>query len=123
LPVLLALGGVGDSYRVGDLVTGDALDGAGQAQAVVSVEVGDADAGDVGGCLAGQVHLSLGAFSGVEQDAVGVPTQEVGVVVASAGGYGAGGSQDEEFTHRHVHDPGTYPLGWQECALWVVRVF
>ena len=68
-----------------DAVQGHALQHAGQAQAVVAVGVGDADSGDRRGRYAGQDHLALRALARVEQDALGVPAQQVAVVVARAG--------------------------------------
>ena len=75
-----------------------ALENARQAEAVVAVEVRDADPGDVGGRDPGLQHLALGAFAGVEQDPLAVPAQEVAVLVAIARGHLAGGAQHDEFS-------------------------
>ena len=69
-------------HRVRHPVEGEPLDDAGQAEAVVAVEVGEADPGDVVARDAGEQHLALGALARVEEDALAVPAQQVAVVVA-----------------------------------------
>ena len=66
------------------------------------MEVGDADPGDGGARNTGQQHLSLGAFAGVEQQALVVPTEEVAVVVAKPGGRLARRPQHHQFPSCHV---------------------
>ena len=84
-----------------DPVEGQPLEDAGQAEAVVAVEMGDADAGDGRRSHAGQQHLPLGALARVEQHALGVPPQQVAVVVAVAGGGLAGRPEHHELAGRH----------------------
>ena len=50
---------------------------------------------------AGQEQLTLRALPGIEQHALGVPPQEVAVVVAVAGGGLAGRPQHDELAGRH----------------------
>src|SRR5690606_1319119 len=47
-------------------------------------------------------HLSLRALTGVEQETVRVPPQQVAVVVADARGYLASGPQGDQLTVRHT---------------------
>ncbi len=81
---------------MGDLVERQALHDAGQPQAVVAVEVRDADPPEGGGRHARQQHLALRPLAGVEQDPVAVPPQEVSVVVAVPGGRLTGRTEDHE---------------------------
>ena len=67
-------------------VQGHPLEYARHPQAVVSVKVGDADAGDLAGRHPGEQHLPLGSLTRVEQQPFAVPAQEVAVVIAAAGG-------------------------------------
>src|SRR5205807_334289 len=108
---LLAGGRVPDVDRMGHPVEGQALEDAGEAEAMVAVEVGDADAGDGRRRHAGQEQLALGALAGVEQHSFGVPAQEVAVVVAVAGGGLAGRPQHDELPGGHgpEHAPSQ---GW-----------
>jgi hypothetical protein len=96
----LAGGGVVDVDDVGDAVEGDPLRDAGEAEAVVAVEVGDADPGDRGGRHAGVDHLSLRALTGIEEEPLVVPAQQVAVVVAVAGRYLARGTEGDQFAGR-----------------------
>ena len=56
-------------------VEGQPLQHAGQAEAVVAVEVAEADPGDLAGPHPGQQHLPLGALTRVEQQPFVVPPQ------------------------------------------------
>jgi hypothetical protein len=89
---------------VGHPVPGDALDHAGHAEAVVAVEVGDAQPVDAVHRHPGVQHLPLGPLAGIEQETGPVPAQQVPVVVAQAGGNRARGAEDDEFTDRHERD-------------------
>ncbi|CAM5668278.1 hypothetical protein SVIOM74S_08144 [Streptomyces violarus] len=89
----------GDLVR--HLVEVDPLDDPGQAEAVVAVEVGDADPVQVVGGDPGAQHLALCALAGVEQDALAVPAEQVAVVVAVPGRDLAGGPEDDEFAYGH----------------------
>jgi hypothetical protein len=54
-------------------------------------------------------HLPLGALSGVEEDALAVPAQQIAVVVAVPGRDLTGGAEDDEFAQGHR--AGRYPGG------------
>jgi hypothetical protein len=87
--------------RVRHLVQGHPLDHAGQAEAVIAVEVREADPVDLRGGDAGEQHLPLGALARVEENALGVPLQEVAIVVAGPGGRLARRPQHHQLTSRH----------------------
>ena len=88
-------------HRVRHAVQRHPLHHAGQAQAVVAVEVREADPADLAGGDTGEQHLPLGALAGVEQDPLGVPAQEVAVMVAGPGGRLARRPQHHQFTCGH----------------------
>jgi hypothetical protein len=67
---------------VGDPVEGEPLDDAGEAEAVVAVEVRDEDARDRRRGGTDERHLALCSFAGVEQEALVVPAEQVAVDVA-----------------------------------------
>ena len=67
--------GVMDGHRSGDPVQGEALQDPGESEAVVAVGMGDADPIDGGDRDAGHRELPLGAFPGVEEDAVAIEAQ------------------------------------------------
>ena len=67
---------------MGHPVERQALDDAGEPEAVIAVEMGDADPPESPRRHPGQQQLALGALAGVEEHAVAVPAQEVAVVVA-----------------------------------------
>jgi hypothetical protein len=92
---------VGDLDRIRDLVQGHPLQDAGQAQAVIAVEVGDADPGDLVRGDAGEQHLALGPLARVEQQSLVVPAQEVPVVIAGARGRLARGTEDDKLAVGH----------------------
>ncbi len=96
--VLLARGRVVDVDRVGAAVEGQELGDPSQAQTVVAMEVGNADLGDVGGRHPRVDQLTLGPLTGIEEETLAVPAQEIAVVVAVAGGHLAGGAQNNELT-------------------------
>lgn len=70
-----------------------------QTVAVVTMDVGEADAGDLGGRNPSEHHLALRALAGVEEQALAVPQQQIAVMVAGPGGDLGGGAEDHEFTH------------------------
>src|SRR5207244_7182232 len=106
--------------RPGSRRAPDAVPGPGTAaapprvpQAVVAVEVAQADPGHVGGADTGLQHLPLGALTRVEQQALTVPAQEVSVMSAGAGRYLARGSEHHQLTHRNRPPPAGWSAG---CA-------
>jgi hypothetical protein len=109
-------GRVGDLDGAGDLVKRHPLEDAGQPQAVVAVEVGDADPGDLVRGDAGEQHLALGPLTRVEQQPLSVPAQEVPVVVASAGRGLTRGAEDDQLTVGH--GPTLIPRTFRQNAGW-----
>jgi hypothetical protein len=109
---LLVLRRVAGIDHVRHPVQGHPLQHAGQAKAVVPMEMGDADPGDLARCDPGEDHLPLGALTRVEQQPLAVPAQQVAVVVAAAGGRLARRAENHQFTIRHDirpyagHTPG-----------------
>jgi hypothetical protein len=97
--VLAATGREVRDHRVRHPVERDPLHDAGQAEAVVTVEVGDADPGQAAHRDAGDHQLALGALAGIEEDRLGVPAQQVTVLVAAAGRYLTGGAEDGQLAH------------------------
>ena len=95
---------VGDLDGAGHPIKRHPLEDAGQAQAVVAVEVGDADPGDLVRGHAGEQHLALGALARIEQQALIVPAQEVPVLVAGARGRLTRGAEDDQLTVGHGTD-------------------
>src|SRR5690625_4498979 len=71
----------------------------GQAEAMVAVHMGEADAVDLMGGDPGMNHLPLRALPGIEEVSLPVPAQDVTVVVTGAGGHLGGGTQHGEVTH------------------------
>ena len=69
-------------HRMGHPVEGHALNDPRYAEAVVAVEMREADPGDVGDGHAGQGHLPLTALARVEEQALAVPPDQVAVVAA-----------------------------------------
>jgi hypothetical protein len=94
--VLLPSGRIVAHDVMGHPVQGHPLQYARQPQAVVAVEVGDADPVDLAGPHARQQHLPLGALARVEQQALAVPPQQVTVVVAGPRGRLARGPEDHQ---------------------------
>ncbi len=86
---------------MGHLVEGHPLEDTGQPEAVVPVEMGDADGPDPGGRHARPDHLALSAFAWVEEDVGAVPAQQVAVVVAVPGGRLAGRAEGHELPVGH----------------------
>jgi len=72
-----------------------------QAEAVVTVEMGDADAGDLARGHPGEQHLPLRSLTRVEQQALVVPAQEIAVVIAAAGGRLTRRAEDHQLTIGH----------------------
>ena len=105
--VLLSRRRIEEGDRVRRPVQAQALEDPGQAQAVVAVQVGQADDADAARRDAGEGHLPLGALAGVEQDAGGAPAQEVAGVVALRRGHEAAGAQGGELAPAHSSRPLT----------------
>jgi hypothetical protein len=82
---LLVLRRVAGLYRVRYPVQGHPCEHAWQAQAVISVEMRDADPGDPACRDPGEQHLPLCPLARVEQQSLVIPQQQVAVVVAAAG--------------------------------------
>jgi hypothetical protein len=102
IDVLLAGGGEVEVDRVLGTVEREPLEHAGQTEAVVAVEVGDADAGDRARRDPGQGELTLGALAGIEKDPLVVPAQERPVVGPLPGGHLGGSPEDHQLPHRHL---------------------
>ena len=66
--------------RMWHLVQGQPLHDTRYAEAVIAVEMGEADPGDVGGAHPRQQHLALRPLTGVEQQTFAVPAQQVAVL-------------------------------------------
>jgi hypothetical protein len=69
------------------------------AEAVVTVEVRDAQPGDRTDRDPGVQHLPLGSLTRIEQETLVVPAQEVPVLRAFPGRHLTTGAQHNEFTH------------------------
>ena len=95
---------------MGDAVEHHAGQYARQAEAVVAVQVRQADAGDAGRADSRVGHLPLGALARIEEQPLAVPPEEVTVVVAGPGGNLGGGAEDHEFTH-----------GVESASLWLAK--
>jgi len=91
----LAARGVQDLDGAVHPVERQALDDTGEAQAMVAVEVRDADAFEAPRRHAGEQQLALGTLARIKEDAVSVPTQQVAIVVAVTGGGLARSSKDD----------------------------
>ena len=102
IEVLLTARRVVDRHGVVAFVEGPAHDHARQAEAVIAVEVGDADPGHGRGRHPGDRELSLRALPGIEQQALAVPSQQVAVVVAMPRRGLAGRPQHDEFALAHT---------------------
>ena len=98
---LLAFRRITDLHDVRDLVQRHPLQHPRQAETVVPVKVGDADAGDLAGRDPGEQHLPLGSLARVEQQALVVPAQEVPVVIAATGGRLARRAENHQFAIGH----------------------
>jgi len=109
---LLVLRRVAGFDQVRHPVQGHPLQHARQAKAVIPVEMGDADPGDLAHRDPGEDHLPLGALTRVEQQPLAVPAQQVAVVVTAAGRRLARRAKNHQFTIRHDirpyagHTPG-----------------
>jgi hypothetical protein len=57
-----------------------------QTEAVVAVDMREADTRDLAGRNSCQKHLPLGALPGVEEQALATPQQQISIVVAGPGG-------------------------------------
>ncbi|HEX9516471.1 MAG TPA: hypothetical protein VF940_09890 [Streptosporangiaceae bacterium] len=111
-----ALRRVADLHRLRNLVERHPLKYAGQAEAVISVEVSDADAADLARRHTGELHLALRALARVEQQALGIPPEQIAIVIPAAGGHLTGSAENHQFPVGHgtdltpgrprFHDPG-----------------
>ena len=71
-------------------------------EAMVAVKVGETQPGD-GTCRdTCEQKLALSSLSGVEQQALAVPAQQITVVIPVAGRYLAGGTEHDQLAERHV---------------------
>ncbi len=86
-------------HRVLHPVQGHPGQDPGQTVAVVTVDVGQADAGDPAGRDPRMDHLPLGALAGIEQQTLTLPRQQVAVLVPFTGRDLGGGAEDHEFAH------------------------
>lgn len=84
--------------RVG-VVAAEALDESWESEDVVAVPVGEADVCDVGQRDACDLHLALGAFSAVEEDAVAFEFEENSGEIAFFGGDHAACSEEGDVDH------------------------
>jgi hypothetical protein len=98
---LPAVGRVAGLDNMRDLVERQPLDHARQAKAVVSVEMRQADAGDLARLHAREEHLSLRAFSRIEEQPLAVPPQQIAVLVAALRRRLTGSSEDDQLTVGH----------------------
>jgi hypothetical protein len=100
---------------VRDPIQGHPRENAGQAQAVIPVEMGDTDAGDPGRGDPGEQHPPLCPLTRVKQQSLAIPKQQVAVVVAAAGRRLARRAKNHQFPVRHStrpyarHTDGTGP--------------
>jgi hypothetical protein len=78
-------GGIVQMDRVRHTVEGQAGQDPGQAEAVIAVDMREADARDLGRRHAGMDHLPLGAFARIKEHALAVPKQQIAVMVPCAG--------------------------------------
>ncbi len=101
---LAVLGRVMGLDLVRHLVERQPLEYAGQAEAVVAVEMSDADAADLARRDAGELHLALRSLARIEQDSVGFPPEQVAVVVAATGRHLARSAENHEFPVGHGTD-------------------
>ena len=102
LPVLRRVAGL---HCVRHPVQGHPREHARQAQAVIPVEMRDADAGDPAGRDPGEQHLPLCPLARVEQQPLVIPQQQVTVVVAAAGGRLARRPEHHQLPVRHSTRP------------------
>ena len=86
---------------MGDPVQRHPLQHPGQAEAVIPVEMGDADPGDLGRCDPGEQHLPLRSLTRVEQQSFAAPAQQIAVVVTAAGGRLARGAKNHQLPVGH----------------------
>lgn len=85
--------------RVGHGVEGHAREHPRQPEAMVTVNVCEADAGDHVRGHPGMDHLALRSLARIEKQALAVPAQEVAVVVPGPGGDLGRGAEDDELAH------------------------
>jgi len=107
--------------RVAHLVEPQPREHPGEAEAVVPVEVGEADAGDLVRGDTGEEHLPLGALARIEEDALPVPEQYVAVVVPRPGGHLGGGAEDHELAHGSKCAPVSCAGGRESVRIGGVR--
>ncbi len=123
IEVLLTAGRVVDRHGDPTLIECPAHEHSGQAEAMIAVEVRDADPRDRCGGDVREHELALRALARVEQHTFTVPAQEVPVVVALSCRRLAGRPQHDELALRHVSAadhhrdrPEVARVGLQTCA-------
>ena len=77
---------------MGHLIQADPLKDPGQPQAVIAMEMGQADDLNAMRRDAGESHLPLGALTGIEENTGGAPAQKTAALVAFPGGHEAAGA-------------------------------
>nr|BFE45897.1 hypothetical protein GCM10017547_37900 [Pseudarthrobacter oxydans] len=85
--------------RVGHGIEGHAREHARQPEAMVTVHVREADAGDHVCGHPGVDHLALRSLARIKKQALAVPAQEVAVMVPGPGGDLGSGAEDNELAH------------------------
>src|SRR5207302_9042114 len=85
--------------RMRHAIQGHARKYSGQPEAVVAVDMRDADARDLAGRGTCLDHLPLGGFSRVEEQALAIPMEHISVMVAGPGRNLGGSAENNEFTH------------------------
>ena len=73
----------------------------GTAEAVITMEMAQAQPSHATCRDAGQRQLPLGPLPRIEQQPLAVPAQQVSVVVAMTGGHLTGGTEHEQLPDRH----------------------
>ena len=101
--VLLTARRIVNGHETPAPVESQAQDHTGQTEAMVAVEVGDADSSDRRRRDVGERQLALRALAWVEQNAFAVPAQQVSIVVAVTGRRLARGSQNNQFAFGHFN--------------------
>ena len=92
IDILLAAGRIDEGHRMGHLIQADPLKDPGQPQAVIAMEMGQADDLNAMRRDAGESHLPLGALTGIEENTGGAPAQKTAALVAFPGGHEAAGA-------------------------------
>src|SRR4029453_5687349 len=79
------------------------------------MDVGDADPGNLRGRHACVDHLTLGALSRIEENALAIPAEQVSVVIARSRRDLGGGSEENEFTHATESPTACRVRPWLRC--------